>query len=154
MSGSPSNSTRRALTSRDVSTPVCCSHPTRTDRTVRRPSPSVPAAGAVDVAASVLVLNPTRINAILKGPQGLVAKDILRRTIRVTAQAKRLCPVATGRLRNSIRYTMLMTSAGPTGEVGSDVVYAGYVEEGTKFMMGRHFLREALSAANDAGKGA
>lgn len=96
---------------------------------------------------SEVVLNPAAISAMLKSKEGLVGRDILRRTLRVTAGAKRRCPVRTGRLRASIRYVILSTSAGPVGEVGSDVVYAGFVEDGTSRMEGRHFLKEALNDA-------
>ncbi len=101
------------------------------------------------MAASILVLNQPAIDAMLKGPNGLVARDILRRTLRVTAEAKRRCPVATGRLRSSIRYTMRSTVGGPVGVVGSDVSYATYQEDGTRFMEGRHFLRDALASAKE-----
>lgn len=54
--------------------------------------------------------------------------------------AKELCPVDTGRLRNSITHAQ-------TGEqeesIGSNVEYAPYVELGTRKMMAQPFLQPA-----------
>lgn len=47
----------------------------------------------------------------------------------VQASAKRLCPVKTGQLRNSITVTDIPDEVGV--EVGSNVEYAAYVEYGT-----------------------
>lgn len=43
--------------------------------------------------------------------------------------AKELCPVDTGQLRGSISHTL--TNGGKTGEIGTNVEYAPYVEFGT-----------------------
>ena len=55
--------------------------------------------------------------------------------------AKRLCPVDTGRLRNSITHARLDKN---TEVVGSNVDYAPYVELGTHKMAARAFLRPAV----------
>jgi len=57
------------------------------------------------------------------------------------SEAKRLAPVRTGRLRDSIR--ILERGAGYV-IVGSDVEYAPYVEFGTYRMAPRSFLRPAV----------
>lgn len=76
---------------------------------------------------------------------------------RIQRRAQELCPVDTGRLRNSITYR-LGGAGGHFGfpgagesvgsgdlqiSVGSDVPYATYVEEGTRYMAARPFLRPA-----------
>lgn len=54
--------------------------------------------------------------------------------------AKRLCPVDTGRLRNSITHALVSRES---VEVGTNVEYAIYVHEGTSKRDGIPFLREA-----------
>ena len=51
-------------------------------------------------------------------------------------------PVRSGKLRNSIKTKV----EGMKGEVYSDVSYAGYVENGTRKMRARPFLRPAYDA--------
>lgn len=87
------------------------------------------------------------LDRLLNGPNGPVAKDLLRRTIRVESAAIRLCPVDTGRLRSSITHDMERDSRGLVGFVGTNVEYGPYVELGTRFMRPQPFLRPALRAA-------
>lgn len=68
----------------------------------------------------------------------------------IEADAKAACPVRTGRLRDSIGHEV----DGDTVRVGSDLDYAGYVEEGHRIVAWGHdtgrfeppnpFLRPAL----------
>jgi len=62
-------------------------------------------------------------------------------TLRVTADAKRLSPVDTGRLRASIAPEVIVKGETVQGIVGSNVVYAPYMELGTGTFVGRprHF---------------
>ena len=55
--------------------------------------------------------------------------------------AKRLCPVDTGRLRNSI--THALDSGGRAVYVGTNVEYAPYVELGTARQKAQPYLRPA-----------
>lgn len=63
--------------------------------------------------------------------------------IGITAEgyAMDLCPVDTGRLRNSITHTI--DSGEKAAYIGSNVEYAPYVELGTSRMAERPFLRPA-----------
>ena len=54
--------------------------------------------------------------------------------------AKRLCPVDTGRLRNSITHQQYDDK---TEVIGTNVEYAPYVENGTWKIKPHHFLRRA-----------
>lgn len=63
------------------------------------------------------------------------------------AAAKKLCPVDTGRLRNSITHAL---SGDDTVAIGTNVEYAIYVHEGTSRHKGVPFLREA--AQNNKGR--
>lgn len=91
-----------------------------------------------------LAWNEAQLWFLLQSEQGEVARDIAARATRVESSAKGRCPVDTGRLRASIRWTMM---PGPAAIIGTDVEYAIYVHNGTRYMEGRPFLRDALEAA-------
>lgn len=86
------------------------------------------------------------LTRLLEGPDGPVAREVARRTIRVESGAKRLCPVDTGRLRASITHTVGRDGQGIVGTVGTNVTYAVFVELGTRHMAPRPYLRPALAA--------
>lgn len=70
----------------------------------------------------------------------------LKRTVKNRAefaqeQAKELCPVDTGTLKDSIR--IVYADDGTTAKVGSDVDYCQYVEYGTSKQSPKAFLRRA-----------
>ena len=62
----------------------------------------------------------------------------LAESIKETAQ--RMAPVRTGYLRS----TIFTEAAEWTVRVGASAPYAAYVEYGTRFMHGRHFLSQAV----------
>lgn len=77
-------------------------------------------------------------------------KDIVRAQTRVALEAvglqaegyaKRLCPVDTGNLRNSITHT----SDDDTAYIGTNVEYAPYVEYGTSRTKAQPFLKPAAN---------
>lgn len=96
-------------------------------------------------------LDSAAIDRLLTGPAGPVAKAITRATVRIEGNAKRLCPVDTGRLRASIGHALDHDSRGLVGVVGTDVDYAPYVELGTSRAGAQPFLRPALAA--EVGRG-
>lgn len=76
----------------------------------------------------------------------------------VQHHAQELCPVDTGRLRNSITYTLgdsdygfpgMGASVGRELTVGSEVEYAAYVELGTSRTRAQPFLRPAAERYSD-----
>jgi hypothetical protein len=77
------------------------------------------------------VLDVHAINRLLSSRQGPVARDLLRRGYRVTAVAKRLCPVDHGRLRASITPVLVSRDGMFIVEVGTNVKYARWVHDGT-----------------------
>jgi hypothetical protein len=92
-------------------------------------------------------VNPAAI-ASLFAPGSRAQRDILRRAIKVANGARRRCPVDTGRLRSSINVTYPVMLADMMGaRIGTNVEYAIYVHEGTRYMVGRPFLEEALQDA-------
>jgi phage gpG-like protein len=82
-----------------------------------------------------------------------VARDLARRAVRVESAAKKFASgrpgpkVRTGRLRGSITWSPGADERGPYVDVGSNVLYAPYVELGTSRAPAYPFLRPALEAA-------
>lgn len=82
------------------------------------------------------------------GPNPAIRGALTRYSARVVADAKRLAPVDTGRLRNSIG----TTAAGESGMLGSQSVsvvatapYAGFVEFGTSRNPPQPYMRPAVA---------
>lgn len=76
----------------------------------------------------------------------LVKTEEIRRLVKetainVTREAKKKCPVDSGRLRSSIRWVLYL--GGLTAEVFTDVFYGLFVEFGTKKMKAQPFLLPA-----------
>jgi hypothetical protein len=83
-------------------------------------------------------LDPAAIRALIFSPQGGVARDLLRRGLRVETQAKRNLGgiggpkrIDTGRLRASISTNLVTRNGVPTVLVGTNVNYALFVHNGT-----------------------
>lgn len=81
-------------------------------------------------------------------------KDLMRQAkalaleaigLQAEGYAKKLCPVDTGNLRNSISHATDQDSA----YVGTNVEYAPYVELGTKRMEPRPYLKPAATEHSD-----
>lgn len=88
-------------------------------------------------------LNLGAVQALIRGPNGAVAKDMLKRGLLVESRAKlnlQLQPrrVNTGALRSSIRTIFLMIDGAPAVRVGTSLRYARYVHDGTGLYGPRH----------------
>jgi hypothetical protein len=85
------------------------------------------------------VLHPAAIAALLRSPSGGVARDMLRRGVRVQAQARRNLSggggkprrIDTGQLRAGIYVIPIVVRAAPGARVGSRERYAMWVHAGT-----------------------
>lgn len=82
------------------------------------------------------VIDHAKLNEMLRGPNGAVARDMLRRGLKVEGQAKknlRSDPtrVKTGRLSSSITHEMRFGGARLVMRVGTNVSYARFVHDGT-----------------------
>lgn len=82
------------------------------------------------------VKHPRELALILTSPQGSVAKDLFRRGVKVTAQAKKNLSrdpqrINTGHLRSDIKPQLLMLNGKPVCRVGFTVFYGMFVHEGT-----------------------
>lgn len=110
-------------------------------------------AAQVERASQAFRANEAALRALLVGPTGPVARDLVRRAMRVEAQAKanasgRPGPrVRTGRLRGSITWRLRQDGGQLVADVGTAVEYAPYVELGTRRARAYPFLRPALRAA-------
>lgn len=62
----------------------------------------------------------------------------------VEGDAKRMCPVDTGRLRASLSHEVEKSGGEIVGRVGTNVEYGVYVEYGTSKISGKPYLRPAL----------
>ena len=78
-------------------------------------------------------------------------KAVALEAVGITAEgfAKRLTPVDTGRLRNSISHTVVGTEA---AYIGTNVEYGPYIELGTVNYTGKHMLKRAASEHSDTYK--
>lgn len=94
-----------------------------------------------------IVWRDGELRALLRGPNGPVARDALRRGKRVESKAKTLVRVDTGRLRASITTMPAIENGEAVAVVGTNVEYARYQHDGTRFMAGTFYLTRALDAA-------
>lgn len=104
------------------------------------------AAGRAQGHLDALVLDRVALAKLIDDPNGDVAKDLLRRAVKVDRLAKNLCPVDTGRLRASITFALTNDAKGLLALVGTNVAYAPYVELGAQGRPAQPFLRPALAA--------
>lgn len=81
-----------------------------------------------------------------------LARDMLRRGLRVETAAKRRIShsprrIDTGRLRASINTQIFRRNGLPGARIGTNVEYAIFVHNGTRYMEKNPFLTDALPAA-------
>lgn len=101
-----------------------------------------------------ITFDAAALGELLAGPDGPVAGDLARRAIRVETRAKENASgrpgpnVRTGRLRGSITWELGRDGQGLYADIGSNVLYAPYVEHGTSRMPAYPYLRPALAAAS------
>lgn len=94
----------------------------------------------------IKIKNLSQIKAAFNAAPGLMrtnlGKAIAVSTLRVGRQSRINTPVDTGRLRASTREKVTLTQ----GIVSTNVNYDIFVHEGTRYMKGRPFLRNALES--------
>lgn len=110
----------------------------------------------VDVLLNEFRVSTEHLTRFLTDP---ILADLSRRAIRVEGTAKRLASngspsqpgqgpgVVTGRLRASIAWRPGRDERGPYVDIGTAVIYGPFLENGTRNMAARPFLRPALQAA-------
>lgn len=82
------------------------------------------------MAAARIKMNPAALTAVLTEATDLA---LTRAAVQVQNEARRLCPVDTGRLRASINFSIIEGASPETTvcRVGTNVEYAYWVETGT-----------------------
>lgn len=90
---------------------------------------------------SYVVMDPSKLAAFFRSPEGPVMRQMIERAELVKQQAILECPVSTddsgfrkrapGTLQRSIVKRIIMTDKGPTAQVGSEDPVALWVHEGT-----------------------
>lgn len=81
---------------------------------------------------------------LLKATNGPTGRMLARYAAKIETAAKARCPVDTGRLRGSITWRIEFVGGVLTAIIGTNVEYAIYVHEGTRYMAGRPFLLEGM----------
>jgi len=92
------------------------------------------------IEIQVTGLAPTLMKIRNLASEDKLGKIVEAAALQVEAEAKRICPVDTGRLRNSIATAKDKKT---TAIVGTNVEYAPYVEFGTHKASAQPFLRPA-----------
>ncbi|MGK2948989.1 MAG: HK97-gp10 family putative phage morphogenesis protein [Acidimicrobiales bacterium] len=93
-----------------------------------------------------VILDDKGLAQLLESEDGPVGKAVLRTSLQVERRAKQGAPVDTGRLRSSVTHAVEKRGREIVGVVGTNVVYAPYVELGTSRTQAKPFLRSALAA--------
>lgn len=97
--------------------------------------------------ATVIRFDHAALHRLFNSETAVVGKELARRAVKVDRAAKQLCPVDTGRLRSSITWQLATDAKGLHAVVGTDVLYAPFVELGTRSTSAQPYLRPALAAA-------
>jgi HK97 gp10 family phage protein len=81
---------------------------------------------------------------LLKATASPTGRMLARYAAKIETASKARCPVDTGRLRSSINWRLEFRGGVLTAIIGTNVEYAIYVHEGTRYMPGRPFLVEGM----------
>lgn len=84
---------------------------------------------------------------LLRATNSPVGRLLARYAAKTETAAKARCPVDTGRLRSSINWRIEIDGQGLVAIIGTNVEYAIFVHDGTRYMAGRPFLLEGLHQA-------
>lgn len=93
-----------------------------------------------------VVINRAAVAHLVSDPNGPIGIKLRSQATRVRDTAKKLCPVRSGYLQSSIVATSgaKINRRVVTWRVGTNVRYARFVHNGTRYMKGTPFLTQAL----------
>lgn len=94
-----------------------------------------------------VTVDSAAMNHLLHSETGPVGQWMTRVVNRSVNLAKPNTPVRTGYLRSRVNGRVTPGPEGLTGELVASTGYARYVENGTRYMKGRHMLRDAAFQA-------
>lgn len=100
-------------------------------------------------AAGLVVIRENNARAIAEAMDSALARALETIGLAAEGYAKRLCPVDTGRLRNSITHVQ----DGDSAYIGTNVEYGPYVELGTSKRDAQPFLAPAARDHADQYRG-
>lgn len=102
--------------------------------------------------AVALEVKQSRLEFVQAGEliEGALAEGLEAGCLMVEREAKKRTPVRTGRLRASISHRLRREMGEIQGEVGTNVDYASYVENGTSRNKPHPFLNPGLEACRQA----
>lgn len=103
--------------------------------------------GLTDADVEGLVILADHTDAIIQAMGKAIARALEAVGIEAEGDAKELCPVDTGRLRNSI--THIIDAGGDWAAIGTNVEYAEYVHNGTSRSKAQPFLTDAVTQNAD-----
>lgn len=95
--------------------------------------------------SSEVIVAENNVKIVTDGITDGIAKALEEIGLVAEGAAKRLCPVDTGRLRNSITHALMGEDS---VAIGTNVEYAPYVHEGTSRHKGVPFLTQAAQSNN------
>ena len=95
----------------------------------------------MDQVADVVI--ESNVNEVKEALQEKIEAGLIAVGLTAEGNAKQLCPVDTGRLRNSITNQVLVDEKAVI--IGTNVEYAPYVELGTSRMKAQPYLRPAVT---------
>lgn len=104
--------------------------------------------GLTDEDRETLRIVADHTDEVLSGLKDAIARGLEAIGIEAESDAAAICPVDTGRLRNSITHTM--TDDGKAVIIGTNVRYGKYVHYGTSGREAQPFLTDAVN--NNADK--
>ena len=104
--------------------------------------------GLTDEDRETLRIVADHTSEVLSGLKVAIARGLEAIGIEAESDAAAICPVDTGRLRNSITHTM--SDDGKAVEIGTNVPYGKYVHYGTRGHDPQPFLTDAVN--NNSGK--
>lgn len=117
---------------------------TRTDKGTRITEKLVNQVGGDEAGLVIIADNTAEVIAAM---DEAIARALEAIGIQAEGDAKALCPVDTGRLRNSITHTI--DASDNTAVIGTNVEYAKWVHEGTSKRTGQPFLTDAVTQNAD-----
>lgn len=90
--------------------------------------------------------NAAEEQRLLRSVSGPTGKYLARIAALIETAAKGFTPVDTGRLRSSITWVVLVDAKGLVAVISTNVVYAIWVHNGTRYVTGRPFLVNGMRA--------
>lgn len=104
-------------------------------------------AGLTDSDRASLQVVADHTDEVIEALGIAIARGLEAVGIEAESDAARLCPVDTGRLRNSVTHTI--DEEEPCAIIGTNVEYAEYVHNGTRHQAAQPFLTDAVSQNAD-----